>query len=118
MTRYLDFSTGNDLLDQSLENYLMHGIEPGGFLTAVLSNNLWLAASRADHWNQNRLASIVKTIFNNMPEGSLGNPDLVRDWIKDLNGRRSGYAYAKEREYTFKVLKGEVREKQLQDPPF
>lgn len=116
--KYLDFTTGNELLDQGIELYLMHGYEPGGFLQAVLANDLFLAASRADYNNKQNLASIAQTVYHNMPAGSIGNYDLVRDWLKDTNGRRSSYAYQKEREFIVKSLKGEVNEAKFQDPPF
>lgn len=118
MRKYLDYTTGNDLLDEGLELYLMHGYEPGGFLQAVLANDLFLAASRADHVNRQNLATIAKAVYHNMPAGSFGSYDLVREWLKDTNGRRSGYAYQKEREFILKSLKGEVNEKKFQDPPF
>lgn len=115
--KYHDFSTGNNYLDEAIENYLMYGFEPGGFLMAVLCNNLFLAAGRADHWNSQNLADIAKTLFHNMPAGSFGNNQAVTDWIKDKSNRRSDYAYRKEKEYTFRILKGQVYEK-VTDPPF
>ncbi len=117
MSKYLDFSTGNNYTDESIENYLMYGYEPGGFVYAVLTNNLFLAASRADHWNRERLADVAKTVFHNMPDGSFGSSQTIADWIKDKDNRRSDYAYRKEKEYTVKVLKGTVREK-VSDFPF
>jgi hypothetical protein len=53
-----------------------------------------------------------------MPGMSYGSYTAVKDWCKDKDGRRSEYAQRKEKEYTWKVLKGEVRVKELQDPPF
>ena len=118
MIRYTDINTGNNLLDEALENYLMHGFMPGGFLTSVLANDLYLAVGRADHWNKDRLPEIVNEVLFRMPSGSYGSYAAVNDWCKDRDGRRSSYAKQKEKEYTFNVLKGNVREKQLQDPPF
>ena len=118
MIRYTDINTGNNLLDESLENYLMHGFMPGGFLTSVLANDLYLAVGRADHWNKDRLPEIVNEVLFRMPGISYGSYTAVNDWCKDRDGRRSAYALQKEKEYTWRSLKGEVREKQLQDPPF
>jgi hypothetical protein len=117
MTQYINFSTGNSYLDEALENYLMYGFEPGGFLTAVLSNNLYLAAGRADSHNRERLTEIALSVYHNMPGISFGSPEAVRNWLKDKDRRRSEYAYRKEKEYTFKVLKGEIGEK-VKDYPF
>ena len=118
MIRYTDINTGNDLLDHSLELYLMRGYEPGGFLTSVLANDLYLAVGRADHWNKDRLPEIVNEILFRMPGDSYGSYAAVKDWCRDRDGRRSAYATQKEKEYIWRVLKGEVREKELQDPPF
>jgi hypothetical protein len=113
---YINFSTGNSLLDESIENYLMHGLDPGGFLTAVLCNDLFLASGRADYHNRERLAEIAQTVYLNMPGWSFGNQQLVKDWIKDKDGRRSAYSLQKEKEYTWRSLKGTVREKDTFTP--
>jgi hypothetical protein len=108
MIRYTDIRTGNDLLDQSLEYYLMYGYEPGGFLTAVLANDLRLAVGRADHWNKERLPEIVNEIIFKMPAISIGSYAAVKEWCKDKNGRRSEYAHYMEKQFTLRALKGEV----------
>jgi hypothetical protein len=118
MIRYTDIDTGNNYLDEAIENYLMRGYEPGGFLTSVLANDLYLAAGRADVWNSKNLPYIVNEVLFRMPGSSYGSYQTVKDWCKDKNGRRSAYATQKEKEYTWKVLKGEVRVKEPQDPPF
>ena len=117
MIRYTDINTGNNFLDEALENYLMYGFEPGGFLTSVLANDLYLAVGRADHWNKDNLPEIVKEILFRMPNMSYGSYAAVKDWCRDRDSRRSEYALRKEKEYTWRALKGEVREKQLL-PPF
>jgi hypothetical protein len=109
MTHYLDFTTGNDFLDESIENYLIYGICPGGFATALLSNDLFLAAARADHWNKPRLADIASILYHSMPYNSFGTQEIVTDWIRDKDQRRSNFSYAKQREYTWKSLKGETQ---------
>ena len=118
MPKYIDVDTGNNWLDEGLENYLMYGLEPGGFLTAVLARDLFLAASRADHWNSSRLADIAKIVWHTMPAISIGNYDAVRDWCNDKDGRQSAYSLQKQKEYTWRVLKGEVTEKNEHDYPF
>ncbi len=118
MIRYTDINTGNNYLDEGVENYLIHGLHPGGFLTSVLANDLYLAIGRADHWNKNNLPAIVDAVLREAPEISVGSYLRVKDWINDKDGRRSAYAERKKKEYTWKVLKGEVRVKELQDPPF
>lgn len=118
MLNYHDFNTGNNWVDESLENYLMHGLEPGGFLTAVLANDLRLAVGRADHWNKDNLPRIVNEVTFKVPDIAAHSYQAVRDWCANKDGRRSHYVYHKEKEYNWRVLKGEVREKVVQDPPF
>ena len=118
MIRYTDINTGNNLLDEGLENYLMRGFEPGGFLTAVLANDLRLAISRSDHWNQDRLPQIVKEVVWKMPDISWGSYAAVKDWCDNVAGCQSLYAEAKEKEFTWRSLKGEVKAKAYDDPPF
>jgi hypothetical protein len=118
MIRYTDIDTGNNYLDEGLENYLMYGFEPGGFLTSVLANDLYLAVGRADHWNKDRLPHIVNEVLHKMPSISWGSYAAVKDWCKDKDGRRTYYREQKEKEYTWRVLKGEVREKDISYPPF
>lgn len=118
MIKYIDFTTGNDILDESLENYLMYGISPGGFLTAVLTNNLYLAATRADHFNKSRIPEITQAIIYNMPAQSYGTASVVDEWIKDKDNRRSSYARFLEKQYTWNSLKGLNNEKEYSSSSF
>lgn len=47
--------------------YVEHGIQPGGFLTAVLSNDLYNATGRADRENLAALPAIVMWFANHCP---------------------------------------------------
>lgn len=118
MIRYTDINTRNPLLDDSLENYLMRGYEPGGFMTSVLANDLQLAIGRADHWNQQSLPTIVNEVIHKVPADAWGSYQLVKEWCADKDGRRTAYAELKEKQYTWRVLKGEVKERAYDDPPF
>jgi len=118
MNKYILFTTGNSLLDESLENYLMRGILPGGFLTAVLCNNLLLAASRADHWNRARLADIIETIVWNIPQEAWGNWEKIQDWKKDKDQIRTKYAKELHQRFIVRALAGEINETKNPDPPF
>jgi hypothetical protein len=106
MVRYTDINTGNNLLDESLENYLMHGFEPGGFLTSVLANDLFMAVGRADHWNQDILPQIVDQVLYKMPSISWGSYSAVKDWCADKDDRRSQYAEYKKEQTIISKLEG------------
>ena len=86
---YLSHPVGNNYLDEALDNYLVHGLSPGNFLTAVLANDLERAALRADHWNKQHLADIVIAVVQNCPYNAFGSYDIVKDWCADAFGCRS-----------------------------
>jgi hypothetical protein len=107
MVNYHNFNTGNNYVDESLENYLMHGLQPGGFLTAVLANNLRLATGRADHWNREILFKIVDEVTYKVPDLAWGNSIRVKEWLADKDGRRSEYARYMEKKTMIDILSGE-----------
>ena len=86
---YLSHPIGNNYLDEALENYLVHGLSPGSFLTAVLANDLERAALRADHWNKQHLADIVIAVAQNCPYNAFGSFDIVKDWCADIYNCRT-----------------------------
>lgn len=96
MTKYyrqvIGVNTGNETLDETIYNYLVHGIPPGSFTTAVLENNLYEAICRADHVNKENIVEIVKEIGMHMPLLAWGSPDKVKLWLKDEDNRRSNYS--------------------------
>lgn len=66
---------------ESLEGYARRGWRPGGFVRAVLTNDLSEAAGRADHMNRRALPEIVALVQNELPMQSWGSEKAVRDWI-------------------------------------
>ena len=75
------FSKVPEHTQEALERYFLYGIEPGSFLQAVLSNDLYSAVARADTWNRTAIADIVTWIAHNAPDGSWGHPDYYREWV-------------------------------------
>jgi hypothetical protein len=67
---------------ESLERLLVHGIPPGGFLTAVLDNDLRLAVGLADADNRAALHKIVIFVINNLPCGCFGSTGSVKRYIE------------------------------------
>jgi hypothetical protein len=59
--------------EQALRMYVDEGYRPGGFLCAVLNNNLFRAVSQADTENRAALADIVKFIYNRCPQRCHGD---------------------------------------------
>ena len=83
-SQLLDFS-GYRMTDQSREslyNYFVHGLEPGSFMTAVLSNDLYGAVGRADFVNIDLVGEYARWIESCAPYGSYGDRDTVRGWLR------------------------------------
>jgi hypothetical protein len=74
-------STPKELIE-SLERYAQHGIPTGGFLQAVLCNDLYQAVLRADAENSARLRDVVVHVIHAMPAESWGSPEKVGAWIE------------------------------------
>lgn len=91
----------------TLQNYLLKGWEPGGFVTACLANDLSRAVATADHVNRQNLWAIVTWINNNAPEGSHGSYETVKMWVADVGSRRSIWAIKKEKEFIWNALQDE-----------
>lgn len=71
--------------------YVEQGIKPGGFCTAVLSNDLKGAFRRADHINVARMRDIVCWLYSQCPATAQGNAEKVREWCESggLQGRHA-----------------------------
>ena len=68
---------------EALTNYVEHKRYPGGFLTAVLTNNLMGAVSKADNQNIAALPLIAKYVYNHLPATSWGSEEKLHKWCED-----------------------------------
>lgn len=73
----------------SLDRYINHKIPTGGFLRAILENNLKEACARADNINRHRLFEIVSYCYNDIPSGSWGSPEKVEAWLAQPKTNKS-----------------------------
>jgi len=73
-------------IEQGLKHYRDRRLAPGGFLRAVLENNLAEAVGRADANSLAALKEIVMWVRWEMPGDAWGAPDRVAAW---LNGDES-----------------------------
>jgi len=60
--------------------YVDHGVPPGGFLTAVLENDLSGAVGHADAENLRNLPAYVTYLYNEVPAACWGSPAKVAAW--------------------------------------
>ena len=91
----------------ALRHYIDYGSPKGHFLTAVLSNDLFGAAKRADNRNFEVLAHIVCWCYNNVPQPAWGSREKYNRWIKAHVHVRDNRGYA-EMQYTVDEVLGEV----------
>lgn len=83
------YETAPNRLGPSLMRYIEHGLLPGGFLTAMLENDLVGAAKLADEYNVLILGDIILWIVENLPLESHGSPEAVSKWICEHCARAS-----------------------------
>lgn len=62
--------------------YAEEGLPPGGFLTAILCNDLAAAASRADGVNQAALFDWANWLYSALPRSAWGSAENVLAWIE------------------------------------
>lgn len=84
MVRPLNFAGYNvpEHTQGALRRYVEQGMYPGGFLEAVLTNNLMAAVARADSENQAALIGICMFVYNEVPSAAWGNVDKMHEWCK------------------------------------
>ena len=70
-------------IKESLDRYTQERIPAGGFLEAVLENNLMEAIGRADEENIRDIHEICSYVYNNMPYNCHGSKNIVNEWLKD-----------------------------------
>ena len=75
---------------ETINNFVKYGLPPGGFVEAVLENNLTEAFGRADMGNRLSLWNICNYVYNEIPSNCHGNPQKVNEWINrgGLEGMR------------------------------
>jgi hypothetical protein len=71
-----------DYMLPGLARWIMWGIYPGDFLTAVIHDSLKEAAMRADVNNQRLLWQWADVMYNCVPNEAQGSIQLAKDWNK------------------------------------
>lgn len=67
---------------ESLKRYEHDKIPTGGFLRAVLENDLMGAIGKADINNRHRLHDICKFVYNNLPSDIHGDRERVAKHLR------------------------------------
>jgi len=66
----------------AFRRYLYDHIETGGFLRAILENNLIRAVQRADHDNGMLLGEWANFVYWEMPHECHGDAEAVLKWLQ------------------------------------
>ena len=64
-----------------LNRYVEYRTDPGGFLEAVLANDLMSTLAHADESSRANLADIVGYVYNELPGYCWGSRREVKDWL-------------------------------------
>ncbi len=78
-----DYSLIPERIMSNLLYYVKGEEAPGGFLYAVLCNNLFAAVSRADEEIKPLIPLIVQYIHWEVPGGCHGSPEHVKRWMEE-----------------------------------
>ena len=76
----------------AIERYIDNGIHPGGFLAAVIENDLKEAVNRADNKNIRALPEYVRWFYNHAPLVAWGYKGAIADyqrWLYDQKTLRN-----------------------------
>lgn len=68
---------------ESIDAYATEGRPTGGFLQAVIDNDLALAVMRADDENVRIIPAIVGYLYNCCPSRCHGFADAFEEWTKE-----------------------------------
>lgn len=70
------------LTKDSIDRYVNDRLPPGGFITAVLTNDLIGAVGKADSENLADLHEICTYIYNSIPSNAWGSKEKMNAWMK------------------------------------
>lgn len=70
---------------EALRNYVVNHRAPGGFLTAVLSNDLMEAVLRSNPDSRFAIPKLCEYIYDHCPGDCWGSAEAVEKWISVPN---------------------------------
>lgn len=81
----VDYSYLPEHMREGARDYVEKGEKPGGFLRAVLSNDLVEAFGYADATNYASMHLWARWLFNEAPADCWGSPAKVKAWLAKFN---------------------------------
>lgn len=101
--RFMMMQFSEDFKD-SMERYLLHGLDPGGFTAAMLACDFERALYNADTHNRRVFWAIAMWIRQRLPGAAWGSYEAVAAWCQDQGGCRSEFVQEYEKEQTWLTL--------------
>lgn len=80
-----DWATVPAHLHEGIRRWVDDGIVPGGFLQAVICNDLYIATSVSGYSSESKLPEIVRFFVWCVPAACWGSPDALKSWPKVLH---------------------------------
>lgn len=78
--QFRQYAIRQDMLE-ALEAYVIKGQLPGGFLQAVICNNLVEACGRADYQNLANIPAYAAWLYNDAPSACWGSHEKMHAWV-------------------------------------
>jgi hypothetical protein len=88
----------------SMERYLLQGLAPGGFATAMLACDWERALYNADTHNRTVFWAVAMWIRERMPGGSWGSYEAVDAWCRDVDHQRTEFKEQYDKETVWLTL--------------
>lgn len=84
-------------IKSAIDLYSTNGVPTGGFLRAVLANDLMEAMGRADEENRLDIFEICQYVYNDIPANSHGSYKKVDDWMERKQEEVKVFDYLEEK---------------------
>lgn len=68
-------------LQGGMLRWLVLGTEPGGFMRALLTNDLMRVYDRADELSRAAIGDLTVFLYNYAPSGSWGSSENFKSWV-------------------------------------
>ena len=78
----IDWEKCPEHIREGMKNYVINRISTGGFLHAVLVNDLFCAIARADETNKLEIHKIIQFIHNELPTTCYGSQERYLEWLR------------------------------------
>jgi hypothetical protein len=101
--RYMGMEIPNHT-QETIENYLIRGWAPGGFVESMIAKDYERALYTADTANRQMFWAIAMWIIEWMPAQAQGSYQAIELWRDDLGSRRTEFVKSIEQKHIWKTL--------------